>query len=268
MDNENKNTENEIEESNAARRLRMLGISTEEEPAEPVKKAGWLENFWYHYKGVVLVVAAFLVIIGIGVYQLINKSKPDIFLMYAGPVYFTEDGTGSLSSALCDVMPQDFNGDGEKSVSIMQALWFSDEKHEQYEAERIEQGLPSEFDPRFNADELSKIRNEFMAGTSVICILDPAVYDEISDKDIFIPLSELLGKVPDTAFDDYAVKFAETEFCKYYPVFDGIPEDTLLAIKRVSKFATYKDDAEDVQRNHNRMFVSIMSFRPPKDTEE
>ena len=49
---ETENTpETEVCESNAAKRLRMLGISVEEEPPkEPVKKTGFFENFWYHYK--------------------------------------------------------------------------------------------------------------------------------------------------------------------------------------------------------------------------
>lgn len=89
MDEENRNIKEEPsessapeEESNAARRLRLMGISVEsEEEALPAKKKGlkaFLENFWYHYKFVTLMVLVAAIAIGVGVYQYVTKVTPDI----------------------------------------------------------------------------------------------------------------------------------------------------------------------------------------------
>ena len=70
-------------ESNAARRLRMLGISVEEEPpAEPIKKASFFENFWYHYKFHTIAALFGIFVLVVGILQLTGKTNPDIYIMY------------------------------------------------------------------------------------------------------------------------------------------------------------------------------------------
>ena len=85
MSEENRNINNEENtapeaESAAARRLRMLGITAEEEAKKdeiPPQKKGlipFLENFWYHYKLAAIMVTFALIVVGVGVYQYINKN--------------------------------------------------------------------------------------------------------------------------------------------------------------------------------------------------
>ena len=76
-------------ESNAARRIRMLGISVEEEPPkEPIKKAGFFENFWYHYKFHTIAVVFAVFVLTVGILQLVGKTNPDIYIMYAGEKFY------------------------------------------------------------------------------------------------------------------------------------------------------------------------------------
>ena len=94
------------EESNAARRLRLMGISVEsEEEALPSKKKGlkaFLENFWYHYKFVTLMVLVAAVAIGVGVYQYVTKVTPDIYIMCSGRFYY--ENTEQLMMVFATVM--------------------------------------------------------------------------------------------------------------------------------------------------------------------
>ncbi len=280
--NENNEQENSVpeEESNAAKRLRMLGISIEPEaPTEPIKKAGFFENFWYHYKGVTLAVLAALIIIGIGVYQLATKVTPDIYIMYSGPYYY--NNTSSVMRALTSVMDEDYNGDGEKTVNILQTVRYSEAQIAAAEAEAnklkeeaIKNGQDGKkyefsFDYQFNASEYERFMTEIMTGESVICLIDPSLYEEIAGDDVLLSLEEALGYTPDEAFDDYAITFKELKFAKYYSCFDKLPEDTLLIIRRTTAMTAFKGKrAKKAHENHVDYFKDIVEFEYPDGYEE
>ncbi len=269
--------EEEVTESNAAKRLRMLGISTEEQPpAEPIKKAGFFENFWYHYKWHSIVALFLVFVIAVGVGQMATKTTPDIYIMYAGPHYY--ENTTALMGAFKATMPKDYNDDGEKIVNILQTVNFTEEQIQlkKEEADRLadeaEDNAQYEFsfDYSFNAQEYEKFRNEILIGESVICILDPSLYEEVKGDDLLLTLEEALGYTPDSAYDEFAIKFKELAFAKKYKVFDSLPDDSLLIIRRVTAMSSVKGQkAKQRHEDHVDYFKAMVEFnRPYKDTTE
>lgn len=75
----------------------------------------WLDNFWYHYKWVTLVTAFFTVTLSIIIIQMITKTNPDSNILYGGPAVLTANQTKEIENAFNALLPEDFNGDGEKT---------------------------------------------------------------------------------------------------------------------------------------------------------
>ena len=62
------------EESNAARRVKALGLDREERDETVVDGDKW-ENFWYHYKWYTIIALAFAAILIITTVQFVNKEN-------------------------------------------------------------------------------------------------------------------------------------------------------------------------------------------------
>lgn len=269
--NEKNEAENDVGESNAAKRLRMLGISVEEEPpSEPIKKAGFFENFWYHYKFHTIAALFGIFVIVVGVLQLTTKTNPDIYIMYAGEKFY--ENTDGITGAFVGAMPTDYNGDGEKAVNILQIRSLTDAQKNEIKAQ--DDALANEYkdgavagsniDEEFLSSEASRFREEIMVGESVICIISPELYKEIKGNNVLLTLEEALGYKPKRAVDDYALRFKDLYITEYYSVFDTLPDDTLIVIRRVTAMTSIKGKkAEERHKNHVDYFKALVEFREP-----
>ena len=114
-ENEKQTNDNEIIESNAARRMRLRGEDIGEDIKTDDIEVNRLANFWYHNKVWVLIAAFFVVMITIVTVQYAKQSNPDIYLLYGGPEHITANEAKAFSSLLEDMM-DDYNGDGKKLV--------------------------------------------------------------------------------------------------------------------------------------------------------
>ena len=97
----------------------------------PLRRAiKWLDNFWYHQKWIVIIVAFFAVTITICTVQMVTKVDDDVCILYAGPCEFSPNQTREIQSAFRSVM-EDYNGDGEKQVEFVNLLLMTDEQLEE-----------------------------------------------------------------------------------------------------------------------------------------
>ena len=60
----------------------------------------WLDNFWYHYKWTVIVVAFFLFVGIVCLVQCSGRESADLTVTYAGGFVFNEEERAALSNAL------------------------------------------------------------------------------------------------------------------------------------------------------------------------
>ena len=264
-------TDEPVPESNAAKLLKIregkdsLSIDSE----EPVKKSFW-GNIWYHYKSPILIFISFIIIFAIATGQIMKRDKPDTYILYAGPVYFDSESTKEIESILKSVMSEDYNGDGEKGVQFTNIVYLSEDVIAQRQAEANENGYSLSVNNHANNEEYETFSNEMLSGNSVICLLDPFLYENVKEAEGFLKLSEIFDETPDGAIDEYGIKFSETKICKYYSVFDSLPEDTIFAVRRVSTMSIFKgkEKTEKAHQNHVKFARDIINFEYPEGYSE
>jgi len=264
--NQTENTQPEIE-SNAARVLRARGTDITPPPEDTAPlKGNRFSNFWYHHKWKVIITCAFAFIFATLAVQFANKSNPDITILYAGPVYMTPNQAQDLSRCLYDVM-DDFNGDGEKKVEIHDIIYLTDNQYEKAKAEADAAGEDFYLNIMSNAQTADQFNYEIIAGESLLCLLAEDQYREAASLDVFVPLTELGLTVPENmAIDNCGIRFSETAFYKFYDAVQVFPEDTILAVRKLTYINQLKSKKKTAawQENAQDLFAAIVTFSYPE----
>ncbi|MBE6687166.1 MAG: hypothetical protein E7591_08060 [Ruminococcaceae bacterium] len=223
----------------------------------------WLENFWYHNKWIVLIAAFFIIAGTIILVQYIQKDEYDALILYTGPESPDALEIRDIEDAFEDVLETDFNKDSQKSISLKTIFLLTDEQYNSKEYQFDENGNLIVY----NSAELMKNKEQYttqiFVGEAIICLLDPSWYDEAYKKDAFVPLNELIEKVPENAYNDSALYLKDTDFGKYYAeVFKALPEDTLICFRKMSTTGAFKNKRKEEKRYefNKELFVDILEF--------
>ncbi|MGN1075200.1 MAG: hypothetical protein ACI4QB_09430 [Eubacteriales bacterium] len=262
--------EEEVPESASARILRGLGQDNAPPPPdhEP-EHVGFWENFWYHHKWKTIIIAAAVLVLTVTMIQTCSRETPDVYLMYAGPAYLTPNEARAVQDAVRQVM-EDYNGDGERGVMLTDVNYLTPEQIDEKMALAEAQGVELIFDYAGNASQRERFEVEVIAGESVICILDPALYEDVKKAGGLLPLTEVLGETPPEAIDEYGIRFGETKFARYFTAMQVLPEDSVLCIRRLSTMSAFKGKAksERIHAYHTALFTSMVRFEFPEGYTE
>lgn len=206
-----------------------------------------IENYWYHYKWPTIIGAFFIIVIAICTVQCATNKDADAMIMYAGNYAVPDD---YKERSLEGIMKKDYNGDGEKRVDVFQLVLNVVEKSGEYEY----------YDAVGQNEELQRLEIEFYTGQSVIYILHPYIYEQY--RNVMMPLSEILGEVPDgVAYDDRAIKLSELP--SYSETTLGFyPEECVLCIrnKRTQDNLVSRKDRDEYYEANKRFFCDIVMF--------
>ena len=228
----------------------------------------WLNNFWYHYKWVTLVTAFFTVTLLIIIIQMITKTNPDSNILYGGPAVLTANQTKEIENAFNALLPEDFNGDGEKITSLQAITLMTKEQIAKAEAEAAENSSVFVYNPQSLENNKTSFSTQLFSGEYVICLIDPEQYKNAYKAGGFAPLSELFGEnnIPEYAYDDCALLLSETNFSKFITAMSVFPDDTLICVRKMSSVSAIKgkSKAEREYNNQLRLFYSIIAFTPPE----
>ena len=254
------------EESNAARRIRMLGQDQEQEEEEELEIDRW-GNFWYHHKWKVVMTAVFSAIIGVAVAQFAGQQNPDVRVLYGGPLYITPNESQMFCDAMKNVCP-DFNDDGRTYVQLSDMVFMTENQLNELIAVAEENGDDIAYDRLANAQVQERFTYEIFGGEASICILAEEQYLDVSGSGGFLPLAELFGEdnIPEGAIDDCGVRLSETKFWKFYGTEEMFPEDAVIALRRVSTMSaiTGKSKAEKLHANSAEVFRNMMNYEYPE----
>lgn len=267
-------SDEEIVQSNAAKRLQVLG-QKEEEPEEiPVEPVSRLSNFWYHHKWKVIITAAFAFIFISLSAQFVGQSNPDIKILYAGPLYFTPNQSSAVSACMYDLM-EDYNGDGEKKIIVNDLVYMTAQQMLDAQEAALARGEEFAVNRQSNAQTAEQFTYEIMAGDSLICILAPDQYQNVADAQAFVPLEEIFGYIPEGAVDECGLRLCDTKFYKYYTAVQIFGEDTVIALKKLTTINKMKgEEMERYHTSHRDLFRAIGAFEypegyvPPEETAE
>ena len=216
-----------------------------------------LDNFWYHHKWTVIVTAFFVAVALICIVQLVNRPKYDTSVCLASTYRMDKSERAELEKLLIRICPEDFNGDGEKLVNIVEYQIYSEDEFlaeaESYAAVTNAEGETDSFqiNRKHNSDEYKNFSNFTMTGETSVYILSPYLYENLRDNDRLKPLSSLYpeGNLPAGArADGYGVALKDTDFYKYNPAAQVYPENAIICVHcptlggRSKKDALYAED--------------------------
>lgn len=218
----------------------------------------WLDNFWYHHKWTVIIVAFFVAVAVVGLVQMVNRPQYDTSVCLASPYKMNKEERADMEALLERICPEDFNGNGEKLVNLVEYQIYSEEEFkaeaERYEAMTDENGNPDQFqiNRKFNSDEYKNFSNFTMTGETSVYILSPYLYGILRDADRLKPLSEVYtdGSLPEGALSDgFGIALKDTDFYKYNPAAQIYPENAILCLHKPTISGRSKNEAryaEDV----------------------
>lgn len=236
-------------------------------PASDIKVEGkvfkWLDNYWYHYKWPTLIAAFFLVAFLVMGLQMCSSEKTDVYIIYAGPYGFEGSAAADFASEVNTVA--NAGRDKKLSCDTVDFYILSEEQINAEKAAAEEKGEVYYYNSQFFAEEKRKFEQLILAGEYSICLLDPAIYENVKESGGFRALSEVFETIPDAAFDEYGIRLADTGFARYFTNASGLPEDTVLCLRRESTMSFLnRSRAEEQYALYVEVFKKIAEFKIPE----
>ena len=191
----------------------------------------WLDNYWYHYKWVTIVVAFFIIVFSVCTLQMCSKEKTDLTVIYAGGAFVSPERAESVNSVINAVMPKDFDGDGAKNVNFVKYEIYSAEQIKVIEAATDSNGESGYVDRSYNSSNYDNFCNYIQTGDTSLCFLEAWLYEELKSANRVADISEVLGYTPEGS-DGYCVRVGDLDIYNSYAALRVIPEDTVVCLLR------------------------------------
>lgn len=221
----------------------------------------WLDNFWYHYKWTFLITVFFVVIGIICLVQFIERPRYDTSLAYATHYRMNNEERADFEALLNRICPEDFNKDGETKVNLVVYQYYSDEEYESDVAYYAEQDEVFQINKKYNQDEYNNFNSFTLTGETSVYIISPYLYNLLMTADRLKPLSEVYtdGNLPEGAMaDGFGIQLSETDFYKYNPAAQSIPDTAILCLHRPTLAGRGRD--ADLYADDIAYFRAIADF--------
>ncbi len=222
------------------------------------KFAKWFDNYWYHYKWITLGAIFLIIVIIVAVVQSVEKKKEDITIIYAGPTYFTQTQTRAVQEAFNTVMPEDFDGNGEKYTAMVQYLIYSEEQIKEIEAETEEGGAQVDVNNQVITDNYKNFESYVLVGESAICFIDEQLYRNLSVHGRLLPLNVALGADSGYEDDEYGLRLGSLDLYEDYSALQTMPKDTVVCFLRQTIVGKISHDEN--YENELEMFRAIVNY--------
>ena len=208
---------------------------------KPKSKARlWLENYWYHYKWMTLIVAFFLIVGIICAVQAVQNNSYDSYVMYAGPFQLSHKEVLDIESDFRGVV-SDSDEDGNVNVAIRELFVMSPD-----DIANVEEGYEANY--TLISDNMKIFDQEIISGEATICLLSPFLFERVLESDGFLPIGEYVGDADVEYVGEYGVKLNSTAFGRLAGL-SVLPDDTILCVRRVSTMASLFDKKQ-TEENH------------------
>lgn len=209
-----------------------------------------LSDFWYYHKWHLAIGIAILALLLMFISQISIGERNDGTVLMGGPYLPTISEKEGMYLAFSEVVPKDYNEDGERSVEIIH--------YEVYSTEQFK-ALPGiEKSSTANVENIKGLNNLITVGDYPICIIDKWLYEDLKAAGGVRPLSELFKEMPESATDEYAIRFKETEFAKTFSAFSSLPDTTVICMRTKSVFGA----DEKLYKEAEELFCAIVEYRP------
>jgi len=214
--------------------------------------------FWHYYKWYVIATVALLLLCGSFIHTMTSSVSPDAVVMYAGPVQLDQYQVNEMNRAFESVMSTGFRYPESRVVQMSRFLLLSEAQMNEMRAQAQADNVPP---PSFwgMSDIFHVFNQEMMSGDTIILLLDPHLFETQRNMHRLASLEFIFGEgnVPEIAQCNYGIRLRDTEFAQYFPAFDVLPDDTILAMKAPVLFRNRRF------YEHSRLFFQdIVNFKP------
>ncbi len=182
-----------------------------------------ISNIWYYYKWFILVGVCLLIMITVGLVQMFSKVAPDAFVYYVGKEGPTAKAVSDFCTDLQDLMPKDFNGDGQKKVDYKEDIFIM------YSIDNdIPDGGSYVYNSTDQANIIQRFNIELAMGECVIYIMEPNLFK--ANTAYIEPLENILGSTSDNAVLEKGFKISELSAYKSTAL-SSFPDDCVICVR-------------------------------------
>lgn len=206
-----------------------------------------LENFWYHNKWTVIVVAFFVCVILVCTVQMLGKDKYDVTVLCGTTADMSTEQREALLATISGLLAQDYDKDGKCAVAMVKYQIFSEQElYEEIETEidgEMTTVKKEKVAAHWNADQYSGMQDAVRTGEYSLCIASPYVYEQL-----------LKGYV----VEGKAICLGETDFYRYNEAVQVLPEDTVICLLKPFKIGV--SSKEDVYARSAALYDAIVAY--------
>ena len=204
-----------------------------------------LKTIWFYYKKHIIVgVLVLAAVIGLTA-QCAGKEEADLYIYYAGPVYFSSGAQGELCDAFERVLPEELTlSVGMITTPIASSaenILISDSENEKEEDGDRKEEIGGVYNGSYN-DAKADFEDRLRLSDASICILSPHCYEMATKTEILRPVSELCEELPEGSMaDGYGVKLSALTAFQNDPLFKKFPDNAVLCLKVKTIMQTTKE---------------------------
>ncbi len=207
-----------------------------------------LQNFWYHNKWTVIVVAFFVIVIAVCTVQMLGKDKYDVSIVYGGTEHMDAEQRAAFVAALQNVLPEDYDGNGKKSVGLVEFQIFSEEEiYTEIETEvngELVTVKKEQVALSWNTEQFSSMQSAVSkTGEYSLCFASPYVYEKL-----------LAGY----AVEGKTVRLGDTDFYLYNEAVQALPADTVVCLLR--QFTVGQSSRNEIYNRSVALFDAIVAY--------
>lgn len=217
----------------------------------------WLDNYWYHYKWVTIVVAFFIIVFSVCTLQMCSKEKNDIIVVYAGGAFVSPEQSENLKGVMDVVMPEDFDGDGTKNVNFVKYEIYSADQIKEIEAATDANGEHGYVDRSYNSSNYDNYCNYTQTGDASVYLIEEWLFEELKASERVMSVYEVLGYTPEGS-DGYGIRLGDLAVYNSYAVLKALPEDTVVCLLRPLVVGNSSD--EKYYENECEMFKALVEY--------
>ena len=207
-----------------------------------------LQNFWYHNKWTVIVVAFFVCVVVVCTLQMFGKEKYDVSIVYGGTVHMADDERAAFVGALQGILPEDYDNNGKKAVGLVEYQIFSEKEIYTEVEKEVDGELVTVKEPmvalNWNTEQHSSMQSAVSkTGEYSLCFASPYVYEQL-----------LKGY----AVEGKTVRLGDTDFYLYNEAVQVLPADTVVCLLR--QFMVGQSSKDEIYNRSVALFDAIVAY--------
>ena len=210
-----------------------------------------LDNFWFHYKWVVIIGAFFLVVLIVGLVQIFNRTEIDAAVTFAGPAYISPNQCAEIETELGKIIPEDYTGDGNKTVKLSNYTIYYENDLKGMDSSQI--------DLSQNTTNKSNYDDYVSSGECSIYFVGAELYKNFVTHDRLQSMSDLFGETLPfgTTEDGYGVRLGDLPIYEL-DAFRVLPADMYICLTKPYIYG--ESSKEDTYAQMMECYKAIINF--------